>query len=294
MRNPGFRIVVFMTALFALVATGTRAVDYDYTTDDTVYPEVEWDSFNRVSVTDATVTLEYDDATPIVMAGLTITAENRDSQLLTTESGAFEFTGITLEGSRPTARAGLAIDDGIIQVQTGGSTKLGDYSTITVGSNGTLNAGILSLTGTSASIANTGTFSATRLTIDGSNASVTHNGGGFTVTGTTTINQGTLALNAAASLAGATINGGSLSIGTKVAVTNSKAITVAGGSLTMAGEATASGTVQVSAGTFTVTGSATTGNTKVSALVMSGGTTTIGNSAYLEADSLTLTSGKST
>ncbi|MCC8116795.1 MAG: hypothetical protein LIP18_06540 [Planctomycetes bacterium] len=63
-----------MTALFALVATGTRAVDYDYTTDDTVYPEVEWDSFNRVSVTDATVTLEYDDATPIVMAGLTITA----------------------------------------------------------------------------------------------------------------------------------------------------------------------------------------------------------------------------
>ncbi|MCC8116797.1 MAG: hypothetical protein LIP18_06550 [Planctomycetes bacterium] len=62
----------------------------------------------------------------------------------------------------------------------------------------------------------------------------------------------------------------------------------------MAGEATASGTVQVSAGTFTVTGSATTGNTKVGALVMSGGTTTIGNSAYLEADSLTLTSGKST
>ncbi len=293
MRNPVIRILILLAILNAPVATGARAGDYDYTTDITVQPEFDWDSFNRVNVTDATVTVEYGDSTPIVMAGLTITAENEDSQLLTTQPGVFEFTGITLEGSGSAAQAGLIVNDGTIRVQTGGSTKLGDYSTISIGTNGTVEVGSLSMTGTNASIVNSGTFKAGRLTIDGSGASVMHSGtGGFTVTGTTTINQGTLTLNAAASLAGATINGGSMSIGTKVAVTNSKAILVSGGTLTMAGEATASGTVQVAAGTFTVTGTTTTGNTKVAALVMSGGKTSIGTNASLEADSLTLTGGE--
>ncbi|MCC8165644.1 MAG: autotransporter domain-containing protein [Planctomycetes bacterium] len=287
MRNPGTRILFILTVLSALVATGARAGDYDYTTDTTVIVERDWDPpSQKVNVTDAIVPVEYDDTSYWDVGKLNITATNRNSQVITTKSGTLQFLGMALEGTRNSTRAELTITDGTVQV-VGASTKIGQYSGITIGADGALQAGTLSLDGDYAAIDNSGTLTASRLIIDGANASVIHNGKGFTITGTTTVEQGSLVLNANATLAGANLNGGSVTIGSGVSVTNSQAISLAGGTLYMGGDSSLSGAVEVRGGTFSVTGK----NAKVASLVMAGGITSIGATSSLEATSLTLSGG---